>query len=617
MKNISKFMILSFLVVLAVGCKQDFLDVEAMDSIEETSFWESETQARSYMFNLYMYMFPGYSAPSTVASPYDGGQFLIRYQTLDRVKYNAAFNDDWAMVEQFNFDADPAQTSGNWSNFYGKIRLANYAIANAHRLPSNAKHWEGVARFFRAAYYADMVFLYGDVPYFDEKDGLADANAMDVFCKKRTSRVEIDKELMNDFKFAMEACAENDGYCQVNKYVAAAMASRMMLREGTFLKYHKIDEAMAATCIQFAKDAALFVMNSGVYAISDDYNALFTSDNLSANKEVIMARAFESGQTTHATLSVCFKYGAISEDQNAASKSLAEAFLGKDGMPIATNYSAGATLAKSAEEFFANRDPRLALTIRPRFSFAGTDQTPFLTKASGFVYNKFFDDRWVADGKDLTSTIYSGASNITDAPCIRLAEVMLNYIEAAYELQLMGKYTMTQEDLDKTINAIRDRKGVEMPHVTLVGNALQVNGKDIVDPKREKIEAADMANGGTYAADAILWEIRRERRTEMAFEGFRFNDLKRWGKLNYAYDKVNPDICFGAYLDKTAYAAILDGKDFGDASTYAGLDYSNYIKVSKVIRNQPDKKFYLTPIPSDQIVFYKNHNYELTQNPGF
>lgn len=612
MKNISKILALSLVAAMTIGCERDFLDVPASDAIEEASFWESETQARSYMQNLYMYMFPGYSAPST-NNTYDGGQFLIRYQTLDYVKYNAALNDDWAMVKQYDFQLSAENTNSNWSNFYQKIRLANYAIANANRLPANAKHWEGVARFFRAAYYCDMVFTYGDVPYYDEVEGLSDADAMATWCKGRTPRTEIDAKVMADFKFAMENCAANDGYCQVNKYVAAAMASRMMLREGTYLKYHHMDAETSKKCLEFAMEAAEMVMNSGVYALSDDFNKIFTSEDLSDNKEVIIARQYVLGQVTHATLSCCYGYGALSEAENGSSKSLAEAFLGSNGLPIVTNYSADLTnLPKTEAEFFANRDPRLALTIRPNFGFTGLDKTPFRTVASGLVYNKFFDDRLVVGTVGPEGSQWSGVSNTTDAPCVRLAEVLLNECEAAYEL---GK--LTQDILDKTINAIRDRNGIAMPHVTLAGDHFEVNGTAVVDPKREAIEALDCANGGDYTTDAILWEIRRERRTELAYEGFRFNDLKRWNKLNYCWATVNPDICFGAPFDATAYAAIAEGKVMGDASTYA-KDYSNYIMVStKGIRPQPDKKFYLTPLPSDQVIFYEKHGYELKQNAGY
>lgn len=63
---------------------------------------------------------------------------------------------------------------------------------------------------------------------------------------------------------------------------------------------------------------------------------------------------------------------------------------------------------------------------------------------------------------------------------MKLNEVLLNYIEAAAELASMGAYTLTQDDFDKTINALRKRPSTSMPTVTLSGNNLAVNGITIM-----------------------------------------------------------------------------------------------------------------------------------------
>ncbi len=49
----------------------------------------------------------------------------------------------------------------------------------------------------------------------------------------------------------------------------------------------------------------------------------------------------------------------------------------------------------------------------------------------------------------------------------------------------------------------------------------------------------------------LMWEIRRERRMEFVFEGFRLLDLKRWKKLNYMDYSTNPDYFLGS-VDKSA-----------------------------------------------------------------
>ena len=84
---------------------------------------------------------------------------------------------------------------------------------------------------------------------------------------------------------------------------------------------------------------------------------------------------------------------------------------------------------------------------------------------------------------------------------LRYAEVLLNLAEAKAELG-----TITQSDLDRTVNVIRDRAG--MPHLTL---------NPVMDPK--------------YAAEglsSLIIEIRRERRVVLCFEDTRYQDLMRW-----------------------------------------------------------------------------------------
>ena len=200
------------------------------------------------------------------------------------------------------------------------------------------------------------------------------------------------------------------------------------------------------------------------------------------------------------------------------------------------------------------------------------------------------------------------STNTTDAPVMKLNEVMLNYIEAAAELADLGQYTLTQDDFDKTINAIRDRQSTHMPHVTLAGNALKVNGVEINDPDRDA------------TVKPIIWEIRRERRVELAYEGLRFNDLRRWGKLEYADMVKNKKLNMGAWINKADYDATAMAKiTLCDENGNIVTGNEGYImpitEVAKM-REMADKD-YLYPIPVDQITMYETHGFTLTQNPGW
>src|SRR5690625_5649977 len=75
-----------------------------------------------------------------------------------------------------------------------------------------------------------------------------------------------------------------------------------------------------------------------------------------------------------------------------------------------------------------------------------------------------------------------GSSNLnpTDAPVIRYGEVLMNYAEAAAELG-----TLTQEDLDKSINQLRARGEGVVPPLQVIGGQTAVNGAVYDDPKRD------------------------------------------------------------------------------------------------------------------------------------
>lgn len=565
----------------AAGCS--FLNVEPYDDFTDEEFWKSEDQARTYMYGFYPSVFSGYG------TTYSSALSVIKPGT----------NDD--VCEQDQLDLQPTVipvSSGSWS--FSNIRKANYVIHNAGRLPADSatiKHWCGVARFFRACYYSSLVFTFGDVPWFDTLCVVSNNKAdMDYMYKDRDPRTYVDARIIEDFDYAMKNVRVNDGALQVNRYVVAGMASRYLLREGTFLRYHNIDDAMAEQCLTKAKEAAELVMKSGNYSIAPSYKALFTSDDLAGNKEVLIYRHYVDGVLSHQMLSINF-----TESQEGCSKSLADAFVCSDGQPI---YVKDALWTPRTDaEYFANRDPRLSMCIRPKYYVKGENCSPFAYTYTGYSWCKYMDDTRAAKPEPT----WTGAKNITDAPCLRYAEVLLNYAEAAYELKLMGKYAFSQTDLDNSINLIRARADVALPPLKMSGNLPMVGNVVFDDPMRLTIE--NYADGPE--TDPLLWEIRRERRVELCLEGFRVDDLKRWKKLDYVWNGCNPDIRYGAYIVLGNYPA----RDTAairleDETATEGLILRN----TAGQRQRPIARNYIAPIPSGQITLYQSKGYHLSQN---
>lgn len=565
----------------------DFLTRDPQDTVTDVpSFWNNEENLRTSFLDYYTYFFPGYR------STWERADNFAETNVAD-------WTDDNAQeVATLFTKVAPTSDAGNWN--FKKIRNMNLLLSRiqSSTLGEEAKnHWSGVARLFRAMEYAKLVQKFGDVPYYDAVVGSTDNEQL---YRARDPRTTVMDKVNEDLAFACANIRVNDGTkgLTVNRAVAQGFASRIMLFEGTWQKYHANNTAKAAEYLKAAKDYAAALMQTNAYSIAPSYKSLTTSEDLAGNPEIIMYRSYVENVVMHSLMS----FQNTEMEMSSPSRSFVDAFLTKNGLPI---HQAGNTDYKGKEyaKEIQNRDPRLADNIDEE-SGLRLNGVAAVYAASGYYANRYVNKDLINKPGGMSNT------NTTDAPVMKLNEVMLNYIEAAAELADLGQYTLTQADFDKTINAIRDRQSTKMPHVTLAGNALKVNGVEINDPDRDA------------TVKPIIWEIRRERRVELAYEGLRFNDLRRWGKLEYADMTKNKKLNMGAWINKADYpenAEALAKITLCDENGNIVTGNEGYImpitEVAKM-RVMADKD-YLYPIPVDQITMYETHGFKLTQNPGW
>lgn len=565
----------------------DFLTRDPQDTVTDVpSFWNNEENLRTSFLDYYTYFFPGYR------STWERADNFAETNVAD-------WTDDNAQeVATLFTKVAPTSDAGNWN--FEKIRNMNLLLSRiqSSTLGEEAKnHWSGVARLFRAMEYAKLVQKFGDVPYYDAVVGSTDNEQL---YRARDPRTTVMDKVNEDLAFACANIRVNDGTkgLTVNRAVAQGFASRIMLFEGTWQKYHANNTAKAAEYLKAAKDYAAALMQTNAYSIAPSYKSLTTSEDLAGNPEIIMYRSYVENVVMHSLMS----FQNTEMEMSSPSRSFIDAFLTKNGLPI---HQAGNTDYKGKEyaKEIQNRDPRLADNIDEE-SGLRLNGVAAVYAASGYYANRYVNKDLINKPGGMSNT------NTTDAPVMKLNEVMLNYIEAAAELADLGQYTLTQADFDKTINAIRDRQSTQMPHVTLAGNALKVNGVEINDPDRDA------------TVKPIIWEIRRERRVELAYEGLRFNDLRRWGKLEYADMVKNKKLNMGAWINKADYpenAEALAKITLCDENGKIVTGNEGYImpitEVAKM-RQMADKD-YLYPIPVDQITMYETHGFKLTQNPGW
>lgn len=485
MKKILSLSLL-FTLTLLSSCNNDFLDRLPETEIAVDNFFNTEEDLSIYINGLYN--FPG---------------FGLYYQDEATDNNATTGNREVKTIMTTNANATTITSGWNWEELRRiNIFLENSGKANVSEEVRN--HYNGVARFFRAQFYMEKVKRFSNVPWYEKP---LNPNSEDLF-KACDSRDFVINKIFEDYQFALENVLENQPKGAVNKWVVAAYMSRNALHEGTFRKYHnELNlQASANKYIQLAAEVSKKIIDSKAFSIYNtnnpnaDYATLFTSENLTSNPEVIFANiAIDNVKNSGASTNVFGNY------EMSPTKDLAESYLMNDGTFFSNqpNYK-----TKTFTDEFQNRDPRLSQT----YAFPGWKLINVTNYSSGVLnyvqqFNKNFTGYHQIKG--FINSKDNSFINGIDIPVLRYAEVLLNYAEAQSELG-----TISQDILDSTINKLRDRVG--MP-------GLKMN------------VATDPALAAKYPNinNAVLLEIRRERRVELAFEGRRLDDLHRWnaGKL--------------------------------------------------------------------------------------
>lgn len=602
-----------------LSCNKQVLDRPPLtDVIDGPEFWRNEDDVRLYANAFYANYFTGYNTSFTADyTPVRGYTFS---DDLTGKNVQANFESSVPTSRGSTTLIAPETTvSAVWMSEYAGptwnfawVRKANILLDRMEtrvkpKVSEEAyKHWTAVGRFFRGFEYSRLVSVFGDVPYFDTEVPNTDLTTL---YKDRDNRGVVMDAVYDDFKYVLANIRENDGTLFLNRYIAAAFISRFMLFEGTFQHYHGLDAARAKKYLEFAVEAAGIVMNSNKYNFTRDFKSLFSSESLAGHPEVLLYRVYDAALSiTHCIGSYQNGTEVVGVDPNLV---LIKSFIANDGNTWQNSSVANASSFSIAD---------LVKTRDPRFEASFIDKT--LASSATLLYGYKFASREAITYIGRTyPPAWGSNTNTSDAPVMRLAEVVLNWIEAKAVLaQYFGGPAVTQADLDKSVNAIRNRpldaaaiaKGVKKTSPLLL-SAIPV------DPVRD----ADVPE--------LIWEIRRERRMEFVFEHTRLLDLKRWKKLRNMDFSTNPDYFLGpwvnvqaeipSYLTAANIGKVRVKKTDGTIITYDGTNASAMIGFWMVENAQNRLAFtdrsYMAPVGQSQIIQYEEQGFKLTQTTGW
>lgn len=557
-KNVGACLLFGGTLLTTTSCN-DLLDLEPISQITPESFYQTADQLGAYMINYYGELQNPFSDAMFHGGGYNDG--IARsdgntdIQVVDGGSMKLFVPDKWEV-------AGGKQLQG----WYGSVRAFNYFLEMAEaRLEAGEiegdkeliLNYIGEGYFFRALTYYRMLALYGDLPIVTKV--LEDNNEVIVENSKRAPRNEVARFILEDLDRAMDRLYDRDHFKgqRVNKQVAALLKSRVALFEATFEKYHKgsgrvpgdtnwpgakmaynqgknfnieaeidffFDEAMKAAIIAIGNTE--LTTNNGKLEPEigqiegwNPYFEMFSQPSLKDVPEVLLWKEYN--------FDLGIKHNAIYRSRLGArsgyTRPFIESFLMKDGLPI---YATGGEYQykgdKTIDDVKADRDLRLQLFVWGENTLVFSDpdagkqvgkkfELPNLISIeqqtrmiSGYQSRKYYSYDY-SQGKS------DDQQGTNACPAFRVAEAMLNYMEACYEKD--GKLDATAEAYWKKI---RQRAGVS-------------------DDFEKTIAATDLNKendfgvySGTQQVDKTLYNIRRERMQELFSEGFRFADLIRW-----------------------------------------------------------------------------------------
>lgn len=514
--------------LLLNGCQKDLLNMPPNDRLATELFWKTENDAVLAINAAY---------PTVL----DDGVTLAQRDAFTDIGHVSDYFNANALIEKNTYDASNSTIATQWANLYIGVTKTNFVLDNIGSIPVTNKtivdRVKAEARVLRAFQYIKLASYFGDVPLITKVLSIQEGKEL-----ARTPVAQIwdfvDKEL-TEAAAVLPLKYTGADLGRVSKGAALALKARANIYAGRY---------------QVAADAAKSVIDLGVYSLHPKYSELF-SYAAERNTEVILDREYIKDNLSSNIFNVMAPYGQTASGAvYVPTKALAALFTMDNGKAISDP-----TSGYDPKAPYKGRDSRLASSfylpgdIMPNgkpFNSAPNSGTvdaaggTYLASATGFTSRKYVNNQ------DAASPSNCGINIIQT----RYAEVLLTYAEAKIELNQIDQSVLN------AINAVRQRGDVMLP--ALSSTLSQAELRDIV---------------------------RRERTIELAFEGFRLFDVRRW-KIG---EKVIP--------------GTIEGIDYLDNDVVKTVAVPSFLKVFNSGRD------YLWPIPSNERILTPS----LTQNAGW
>ncbi|TAD85777.1 MAG: RagB/SusD family nutrient uptake outer membrane protein [Bacteroidetes bacterium] len=489
------YVAVAFVVCFGAGCKKDFLERDSLTQLAEGSFWKTESDVQLGINGIY----DALQDRSLYSGSLNGGAGLPMYDGLSDNTFN---NWTWEGPGDFmQGRIDPAnwQFSGLWVASYRGISRANLALAKIPAIPEG--NFTTIKRpvFIAQAKFLRALLYLNLAVYFEDVPLILEPQTLEnAFVPKNTFAQVRDAIVKDLTEAAVDLPASYPAalYGYATKGAALGLLARMHL-------YTKNWAGVLAATDQ--------ILPLG-YNLSGSYAAQFTPAGENS-RDVVFSVRFTLTQSNNGELFSGTFESAPKVDM-VPLRNAVRAYHCTDGRPITTSPLYDATREN------LNRDPRLTASVY----FPGDIFIVNLNRAfTGNTPTRYGQRKYIRNGPSATG-IGVASPGGQDFYVLRYADVLLMRAEALVEL---GR----QAEAYPLVNLVRAR--VNMPTV-------------------ENVE------GNALSQSQMLEVVRQERRVELAFEGLRFFDLKRWGQMPAAFLRIIADNTPGyAPVDRGARSLVL------------------------------------------------------------
>ncbi|PIF05791.1 MAG: RagB/SusD family nutrient uptake outer membrane protein [Draconibacterium sp.] len=517
------------------------LDLAPENTFTDTTYWTSKEKAQTFLNTAYSQMF-------------NSAYFFYNEALSDNAYNGRGDNAGAASIASGTYDPSLGRIKEEWNSRYAGIKTCNLFLENVDRVPNMdddlKNQMKAEARFIRAWQYFQLMTWFGDIPLIKKDITITEAQTI-----TRTPRSEVLAFIISELEDVASILPTNNEQAaaergKITKGSAIALLARVQLYEGNW-------EQVVSYC------ELIINGNSGTYELFPSYEGLFLPENQFSQEDILSLQFVPEVRTWSeffdmAPLSAGARLNALAPTQE-----LVDNYIMLNGLAIDDPVS-----GYDENDPYSNRDPRLKATVvyhNYQWETAtGDTHTIYIKPGSdpddptdeyspgssasptGYYTRKYFDPQHE-----------SGLRSGLNLMLIRYADVLLMYAEAKSEL---GQFD--ESVWNATIKLLRKRAGFTDT------DALNYNSSLSPDQQKQL--------------------IRNERRSELAIEGLRIFDIRRW---------------------KTA-ETVLNGWAHGAKFDPASPD-NGYIRAN--LRTFDAAKHYLWPIPRDERLINNN----LNQNPGW